>query len=59
MGLVAQTSEYCPTSWLATKAGYETDAILCGEIAHERASPIFLVDEKKYQHGPDLSPLSK
>lgn len=55
MRWVVQVSEYWPISRLATMTEYEMNGILSGEIAHEGTIPLLSTDEKKSQHGLDLT----
>ena len=53
---VVQVSEYWPISRLAAMTEREMKEVLDGEVAHQGTVPILSVDEKKSQHGVDVTP---
>ncbi|KAG8219238.1 uroporphyrin-III C-methyltransferase [Butyriboletus roseoflavus] len=60
MRWVVQVSEYWPVSRLAAMTEQEMNEILDGEVAHEGIIPSLSTNEKKSQHGLDLTrPLPK
>ena len=56
MRWVAQVSEYWPISRLAAMTEREMKEVLDGEVAHEGTVLALSTDEKKSQHGVDLTP---